>query len=298
MEKGFAKESDLRNIIDFNLDYDVLCSVAGQQPASGMRDNLTKTNFEKIAQNRGENWHIETAQAVAANQLLMMIEYGKLNLQEEIGLGVTTINGYINTAGVIRNGSVFTGSTTELGNSTGSATMSTRLTPGFYDTDYSNMFTEELIWNGTRSISYRGMENPWGNIFKFINGLTVNAYGLVYINPDHLNNIDPILTNSKMTGYGGYISKFNYIQDYDWLFIPIETTGSSAEPVGDFYTAGFGSNTSFYYGGRYFYDTSSSNGYSGIFCLSGQVDENNNTFHRGDIGARLIYVPTADVEEV
>ena len=98
-------------------DGDLLCSVAGKKPISGLRKGLgTKTNLELMAQNRGSGWHLETIKATSANQLLMMIELGTMGSQTGVGQGVVSIAD--NSA---YNCSSLTGSTAELGNGTGSA---------------------------------------------------------------------------------------------------------------------------------------------------------------------------------
>lgn len=97
-------------------DGDLLCSVAGKKPISGLRKGIgTKMNLELMAQNRGSGWHLETIEAVSANQLLMMIELGAMNSQTGIGQGVVSIsdNSSYNCASL-------TGSTADLGNATGS----------------------------------------------------------------------------------------------------------------------------------------------------------------------------------
>ena len=136
-------------------DGDLLCSVAGKKPISGLRKGIgTKVNLEQMAQNRGAGWHLETIQATSANQLLMMIELCAMNSQTGIGLGVVRI-----TDNTSYNCSSLTGSTAELGNATGQATETINEKGGVQTTETGN---------GKVSVSYRGVENPWGNIGKSI----------------------------------------------------------------------------------------------------------------------------------
>lgn len=99
---------------------DLLCSLAGKKPISGLKKNLTKANLELMAQNRGTNWHLENIKAASANQLLMIIELGTMNTQTAIGQGVVSIsdNSVYNCASL-------TGSTASIGNGTGQATETT-----------------------------------------------------------------------------------------------------------------------------------------------------------------------------
>ena len=103
---------------DTNIDYtrDSLWSLSGKKPISGAVKNLTKDNFELLAHNLGSGWHLETIKAVAANQLLMMIEFGTMNFQDVIGKGVVAFQ-----SNATYNASSLTGSTKDLGNATGQA---------------------------------------------------------------------------------------------------------------------------------------------------------------------------------
>lgn len=146
-------------------DGDLLCSVAGKKSISGLRKGLgTKSNLEQMAQNRGSGWHLETIKATSANQLLMIIELGTMNSQTGIGQGIVSI-----TDNKAYNCSSLTGSTAELGNSTGQATETVNEIGGT-ETTYNV--------NGKVSVTYRGVENPYGNIFKHIQGVNVGATAL------------------------------------------------------------------------------------------------------------------------
>ena len=266
-------------------DGDLLCSVAGKKPISGLRKGIgTKTNLETMAQNRGPGWHLETIQAVSANQLLMMIELGMMNMQTGIGQGVVSIRD--NSA---YNCSSLTGSTAKLGNGTGSAT-ETLNEIGGTETTYNT--------SGKVSISYRGVENSWGNISKHIQGINLWGDGSMcggqpYI-ADNFNFSESKNTdNYKPVGFtlpnaNGYIKAMGYgSEEYDWLFVPSEIGGTSALPVGD-----------------YIYIASNLNGYRivslGGGCRSGdyaggfyQIANGTVGDRSRGIGGRLLYVPTA-----
>ena len=278
----------------------VLCSVAGQQPTSGMHYELTAEMAEHAAQNRGENWHIETIQTISANQLLMIIEYCQFNMQEAIGPGVTSLKGYIYAENShIMNGSTLTGSTSELGNKTGSASKTVRIIPGtYYGQKKSEMPSEEYAWSGAVAVSYRGMENPWGNIFKFVNGMTTNDY-VVYIDDENTELVMMAYLDEwgHKHPFNGFISKFRYSEKYDWLFIPAEGEGNNKLPVGDQAISGaLRSDAHYVYGGSHWVDSDYKLGTSGPFNLDAfySNDGSNEYFHAGDLGTRLIYTPTAE----
>lgn len=142
-------------VADF--DKDLLCSISNVKPCSGLTQNLTSANAEKLAKNRGEGWHSTSIKDVSLEQLLMIIELGTMNTQNGINQGVVSIvdNSSYNCA-------VHTGSTSSLGNATGRATTSI---------GYKGVDRTEYTGESQTSISFRGVENFWGNIWKLIEGL-------------------------------------------------------------------------------------------------------------------------------
>lgn len=265
---------------------DLFCSVANVKPISGLKKPLNKVNLETMAQNRGSGWHLETIKAASANQLLMMIELAMMNSQTGIGQGVVSITG--NKA---YNCSSLTGSTADLGNATGQA-VKTINEIGGVETAYTTA--------GKVSVSYRGVENPWGNISKHINGINVwgngsmcggqpyVANGFTFNESTHSDNYAPV--GFTLPNANGYISAMGYgSEKYDWLLMPSEIGGTSALPVGDFV-----------------YTTSNLNGYRiiqlGGGCRSGDYAGGFYQIANGTVGdrsrgagGRLLYVPTAKV---
>lgn len=263
---------------------DLLCSVAGVKPISGLKKNLNKVNLETMAKNRNSNWHLENIKVTSANQLLMIIELGTMNTQTGIGQGVTTITD--NTA---YNCSSLTGSTAALGNTTGQATSTINETAGV-ETTYTTA--------GKVAVTYRGVENPWGNLWKHINGVNIWGDGTMgggqpYIADDFNFNESKRDGNYHPVGFtlpntDGYINAMGYgSEDYDWLFMPSEVGGTSALPVGDYHYRTTDLNGyritrlggDWYYGGRA--------GGFGWYC-SNDVGSRYRM-----IGGRLLYVPTA-----
>ena len=250
-------------VADFSVDK--LSSVAGVKPCSGASQNLTRANAEQLAQNRGKGWHETTIKAESLNQMLMAIEFASFNMQEAVALGV------VNASEVIK-----TGSTSQNGNSTGSG-------------------------NGVEgkiSVSYRGLENPWGNILKFVNGINkhiINGAIRGFICADYN------FTESKGDGNysiiefefakkDGYISVFGYSEKFDWLFIPTETNSSSQSAIGDYYYYGTSSNDQwriYLIGGRYNIGLQ-----AGAFCTCAD----SSVTHRNWVcGCRLLYVPSSQI---
>lgn len=216
------------NGIDFNADK--LSSIAGAKPLSGANNTLNIENAEKLATNRGDGWHIMNMAAESAQQLLQLVEFGTLNGQSALELGIVNISDSNNY-----NCGSITGSTSTLGNTTGAATSTTNDING-NRVNYTDI--------GKRAISYRGTENPWGNMWDFIGGIIINgnatqAGGVPYICSDfnYSNNI--AADNYDDIGFylipsTGYISAFGYGKpEYDWIFLPAEANGNNTIPVGD-----------------------------------------------------------------
>lgn len=248
---------------------DKLCSIAGAKPASGKTQQLTRPNIEQLAKNRGAGWHGDIIKTESLNQLLMMIELGTLNTQTAIGQGVVSVSDTPNT----ENNSLVTGGTSELGNATGQATGTAGQTP----------------------VSYRGIENPWGNIWKFVYGVNIHGdgtqkSGVPYICTDFdfvesKNSENYTSAGFTLSNANGYISAMGYSRECDWLFMPSETSGNSALPVGDYY-----------------YCTPNLNGYrvarlGGLWSNGGNAGgffwhSNGGVGDRGRaVGSRLVYIP-------
>ena len=270
----------------------VLKSLPGVKPISGQTKPMTRANLELLAQRKSSNingWHLDTIQSVSANQLLMAIEYASFNTQSVIGNGVVSCQNNGNN-----NCSSLTGSTSSLGNATGAAAKTVNDNAGT---------TTEFTENGKVAVSYRGMENPWGNIRKSVIGVniwgngTMNG-GQVYICSDfnfndlkHADNYLPC--GFTISGVSGWISAFGYgSEDFDWLFMPSETNSNGADsalPVGDtaYSTANLNNHCAVHYGGHW----ASSLVAGGFgFVNSGVAN------HAYDyLGGRLLFVPKATV---
>jgi hypothetical protein len=268
---------------------DKFSSIAGARPASGVSQNLTRPNIEQMAKNRGEGWHSFGIKTASMEQLLMIVEMGMMNLQTAIGQGVVNLP-WTTGSDTISSYAGATGSTASLGNGTGRATKTTTYEGG-KATDYTV--------DGKTSICYRGVENFWGNIWKFAYGVNIwgngkMAGGMPYICLDFNYAEGKNTDNYEGAGFtvtkaNGYISAMGYSTKYDWLFMASECLGNSSLPVGD-----------------YTYITENLNGYriarlgggwsdgsaAGGFCWGLGSGVGGRT--RG-VGGRLVYVPTVTV---
>ena len=271
-----------------NTGEDKFSSIAGARPASGSSQNLTRPNIEAMAQNRGTNWHGDLIKQVSAEQMLMIIEIGMMNLQTAIAQGVISLP-WTTGSDTTSSYAAATGSTASLGNGTGRAEKTTT---------YEGGVAKEYTVDGKTSVCWRGKENFWGNIWKFVYGINIWGNGKMgggqpYICSDfsfaeskNSGNYEP--AGFTVTNTNGYISAMGYSTACDWLFIASECLGNSSLPVGD-----------------YTYITENLNGYR-IALLGGHWDSWGDAggfyWHLADgvggrdrdIGGRLVYIPTRD----
>lgn len=271
-----------------NTGEDKFSSIAGARPASGSSQNLTRQNIEAMAQNRGTNWHGDLIKQVSAEQMLMIIEMGMMNLQTAIAQGVVSLP-WTTGSDTTSSYAAATGSTASLGNGTGRAEKTTT---------YEGGVAKEYTVDGKTSVCWRGKENFWGNIWKFVYGINIWGNGKMgggqpYICSDfsfaeskNSGNYEP--AGFTVTNANGYISAMGYSTACDWLFIASECLGNSSLPVGD-----------------YTYITINLNGYR-IALLGGNWSDGGNAggfcWYLNDgvgyryriIGGRLVYIPTRD----
>lgn len=251
---------------------DMLSSIANAKPASGLTQSLTRANTRALCTNRGAGWQLHNIFALAVTQWLILIEYASFDCQSKIGKGVSnfTDDGSTNMA-------LVTGATAGLGNGSG-------IPDGGED--------------GKCSVSYRGEENLWGNIWTWLDGINhyakdadtdtvfVKGYGTMKDNTssDGYSTLDA----GVVRGYG-YLSAFGYNEEFDYLFLPAEHNGASNSPIGDYVwnnTTSLGFLVAILGGGWY------GGSYCGAWGL-GLVNASSGRYR--NLGGRLLYVPQTKI---
>ena len=245
---------------------DMLCSIAGAKPASGLTQNLTRANVRKLCNNRGAGWMSSNIFSMAVTEWLLMVEYASLDPQRKVGQGVCnfTDDGSTNMA-------VVTGATAGIGNGSG-------IPDGGED--------------GKCSVTYRGEENLWGNICTWLDCINILAKG---VNEVWVTKIGTTPKDDTTEGYecldahathsNGFISAFGIDPDHPELLIPTEASGSDtfADHVWQNYT---------YNGFLITMLGGWSNGSECGFCLYLSIASSD---RYRDIGGRLLYVPQSKV---
>lgn len=234
---------------------DKLSSIAGAKPASGLTQSLTRGNARILAHNRGTGWELQDFLTVSAIQLLILIEYASFDVQTKIGKGVVEKDGEGNEAEI-------TGATSNLGNSSGMA-------DGI---------------NGYTSVSYRGIENFWGNIWKWVDGINIKDHRLYISDHDFQDDFfdSPYEYKGNLAKENGYASNILFNDIFDFGFIPTETEGSSSTYLHDYYYQSTGNKVA-RLGGSW-----ANGSHAGGFYWN--VNNSSATRDRS-IGAALLYIP-------
>jgi len=190
-----------------DLANDKLGSVSGKAP---MMDE-TRAEFRTIAANRGAGWRQQDYDLVSAVQLLYIVEYANWNSQAMIGIGRTEISGgtwikdsYIGVSG--KSNSDGNG-TNSVGGNTNAAYM-----------------------------TYRGIENFFGNLFKWVDGINING-NIPYVCNDDYNFADDTSTN--YTGLGITLANANgwvkTLEAQSRGFLPASVGGTDSTYIPDYY---------------------------------------------------------------
>ena len=189
---------------------DKLASIAGAKPISGVVDNLTLPNARILAHNRGAGWELEDFLAASAVQMLMLVELGHFDAQTKIGRGI------VDKASGTGNEAELTGQTAALGNASGAATGNTH-----------------------NAVSYRGVENFWGNIWEFVDGINIKADHNPWI-ADHGFQSDLFAAPYADSGLAlpaenGYVADVAINAAMDYGFLPSAVGASATTKLCDYY---------------------------------------------------------------
>lgn len=216
-------------------------SIAGAKPASGSskadiskNNALTRDAIRKMCANRGVDWIQEDITIASAEQMLFVVEYATFNIQavSVFGRGVTNLPWVDNI-----NNSVPNPANTTLGNGSGKITV---------EYTHSNGTT----YNVDVSV-YRGVKNPFGNIWKFIDGFLRKHSASSDCNEaywqDGSKDFSDAIADYIATGFScatkeGYIKAFGYSEDCDFMYMTSKVGGDSNRPVGDYYYVNMSNN--------------------------------------------------------
>ena len=141
-------------------------SVSGASP----QVSQTRAQFRSNAKSKGAGWSLIDIAAVSAIQMLCMVEFATNNAQVAIGRGYCDSNG----------AALSTGSCDSVANLTGR--------PAGTD--------------GKTGVVYRGIEDFWGNVVEWVDGVNRNG-GTYYVCNNPANYADDTATNYTALSYKG-----------------------------------------------------------------------------------------------
>jgi len=201
-----AMVSSANIVTDMYASGDKLCSISGEYP----KTNEQRSEFRTMAAQRGAGWRQLDFDLNSAVQLLYIIEYADFDSQTEIGYGRTQLSGGTWTAGS------YIGQCGK-SNSDGDGTNSVA---GNTNDAY---------------MTYRGIENWYGNVWKWNDGININA------NVPYVTNNASAWADDTATGYtnlGVTLAATNQWQitlaDTDRGFLPA-SVGADTTYVSDYY---------------------------------------------------------------
>jgi hypothetical protein len=192
---------------------DKLSSVSGKFAVT----NGTRANFRAISANRGTGWRQLDYDLHSAIQLLYLIEYASFYSQSVIGAGISNVtdwSAYNSNYPIARSGN-----SNVIGNATGNTAGST-----------------SCATESTKYMSYRGIENWYGHLWKWVDGININNY-VPYVSNVRANFADD--TSVNYTSLGVALSDANGWQatlaQISRGFLPLAVGASSTTKITDYY---------------------------------------------------------------
>jgi hypothetical protein len=218
---------------------DKLCSVAGVKPLSGWNNaTATMPNMRILAHNRGTGWELLDFNSVCAVQLLFIIRNQTLNSQS-VYYGVAAITDA--TAGATFNNAINTGYTAGINmpDHSGDAYGETGAVDLGNASGECPAVTHYKTGEAAKAFSIFGIENFWGNIWTWIDGINIKADRNPWI-ADHdfatdtfvHPYIDTGLTLANSNNYGVSIA---YSATLNYAFLPRTVGGADNQYLCDYY---------------------------------------------------------------
>lgn len=195
-----------------------LASVSGVYPAVG----ITRANARTLASNRGAGWRQVDVYLEWAVELLFLVEFGTFRTQQTIGDGNTNVtNAYNapNSGNQTDSPHSVAGKSNALGNASTNTTSGA--SSGTRDTAY---------------MSYRGIENWYGNCWNWVDGYNINS-NQAYVSNNNTQFADDTATNYNAIG-AAMVASNDWVtncQNEPFAFLPSAVGGSSSTYWADYY---------------------------------------------------------------
>lgn len=214
--------------------------------------SITRAAARSGSHGKGTPWWQYDYAAWSAVWLLYLVEFADWNSQTKIGRGYVDGSAAINSGG------------------TDSMTYHTGRASG---TD------------GLTAVQYRHIENPWGNVYEWIDGINFSDR-LAYICLNPANFADDTSTNYTSSGVtlcaSGWITGLTRSSAFPFAFLPTANGGSETTYIPDYVYSGTGWCVLLVGGGW------GSAGNAGLFCFYANVSSSGADT---SLGARLLFLP-------
>lgn len=214
--------------------------------------SITRATARSGSHGKGTPWWQYDYAAWSAVWLLYLVEFADWNSQTKIGRGYVDGSAAINSGG------------------TDSMTYHTGRASG---TD------------GLTAVQYRHIENPWGNVYEWIDGINFSDR-LAYICLNPANFADDTSTNYTSSGVtlcaSGWITGLTRSTAFPFAFLPTANGGSETTYIPDYVNSNTGWCVLMVGGGWVIA------GYAGLFYFSA-YDSSSST--STNVGARLLFLP-------
>lgn len=181
----------------------ILASYSGTTPSV----SKTRSTFRDHARNMASGFQLRDIAAWCAYDLLYLVEYADWDSQKKIGPGI------VNDTAAHKTG----------------------------ETDAMVYHTGRANSGDNAAVQYRWIENPWGNVSEFIDGINVYRQS-VYICTDPEIYTDDTDTNYPYSNIklptSGWIKGLGFSSVFPWAFIPNANGGSSISYIPDYTYSG------------------------------------------------------------
>lgn len=196
---GSNKYISRYEIIENNGTY---MSISGYSPKVSINIGTMRTNCSS----KGNGWQQDDFMCYQARNLLYLVEFANFNSQNMLGNGISGDSAAHNT-----------GETDAMIYHTGRAEGT----------------------NNLSAVQYRHIENPYGNVYTFVDGILINEHEVfLCTDPQYYGN--EITENYLSTGIttpdsNGYPKDLIFSDSYSWALIPSELGGSTSTYLCDYY---------------------------------------------------------------
>lgn len=213
--------------------------------------NVNMTSARTYSRNIGDGWGVMDVWRWSILEMLYLVEYADYNSQEKLGYGVCN-GSQINTGGC----------------------------------DSLGMKSGCLGNDKKKAVIYRGIENPFGNIFQWLDGINISSKrAWVCRNRDSYAS-DKVSSPYVQLGYAdassnGYAKKVGYDPNYPEVQRATETGGSDSTYIPDYFNS-YSSTVAVYVGGSYSYD---------LYCGLWFWYYHTSSLTGSNVGFRLLFIP-------